>query len=103
MNEEYMPAPSRKAARFVVHTPLIRIIVMSTRGSRLRTSTAIHRKHTSTPKPSSPSVLKLPQPHTVVWAIAIRMEAMPTLIKIAAGQLILRGERTGDSGLYRHV
>ena len=33
MNEAYMPAPSRKAVRLVVHTPRIRIIVMSISGS----------------------------------------------------------------------
>ncbi len=32
MNDEYIPAPSRNAARFVVHTPRTRIISMSTSG-----------------------------------------------------------------------
>ena len=32
MNDEYSPPPIRNAARFVVHTPRIRIIVMSTSG-----------------------------------------------------------------------
>ena len=41
MNDAYMPAPSRNAARLVVHTPRIRIIVMSISGLRLRISTAI--------------------------------------------------------------
>ena len=41
MNDAYIPAPSRNAARFVVHTPRMRIIVMSISGLRLRTSTAI--------------------------------------------------------------
>src|SRR5437588_11670605 len=48
-NDEYMPAPSRNAARLVVHTPRIRIIVMSTSGMRLRTSTAIHSAQNPNP------------------------------------------------------
>ena len=41
-----MPAPSRNAVRFVVHTPRIRIIVMSIRGDALRSSTATHAQQT---------------------------------------------------------
>src|SRR5436305_1029400 len=66
MNDEYMPAPSRNAARFVVHTPRMRIIVMSTSGSRLRTSTATQIAPTTSPNASNASVLAEPQPQTVV-------------------------------------
>src|SRR2546423_819003 len=102
-NDEYMPAPSRNAARLVVHTPRIRIIVMSTSGSRLRTSTAIQAKQNSSPKPNSPMVLAPPQPQTVVSAIAISTPQTPTLISVAASQFTLPGERTGDSGMYLRV
>src|SRR5271167_3230465 len=69
MNDAYMPAPSRNAARFVVHTPRIRIIVISISGLRLRTSTAIHAPETSSPSRIIPSVLGEPQPHVVVSEI----------------------------------
>src|ERR1700749_5006239 len=62
MNDAYMPAPSRNAARFVVHTPRTRISAMSTSGSRLRTSTAIQAMHTATPTANRPMVLAPPPP-----------------------------------------
>src|ERR1039458_4951595 len=103
MNDAYMPAPSRNAARLVVQTPRIRIIVMSTSGSRLRTSTAIHSDENTRPIANRAIVLVPPHPQTVVCAIAIRTQQMPRLINTAATQLTLPGERTGDSGIYLHV
>jgi hypothetical protein len=99
MNDEYMPAPSRNAARFVVHTPRMRIIVMSTSGIRLRTSTATQTAQNASPTASNASVLEPPHPHTVVWAIPISSAEIPTLISVAASQLTFPGERTGDSGM----
>ena len=84
MNEEYIPAPSRKAVRLVVHTPRIRIIAMSTNGSRLRTSTPTQIADTTSPATSSAIVFVLPQPQTVVWAIAISTAAIPMLNRLAA-------------------
>src|SRR5947207_13711389 len=55
-NDEYSPAPSRNAATLVVQTPRIRIIAMSTSGSRLRTSTATQAAQTSNPNANSPMV-----------------------------------------------
>jgi hypothetical protein len=99
MNEQYMPAPSRNAARFVVHTPRIRIIVMSISGWRLRTSTSTHRPQTAIPAASSPSVFGEPQPQTVVCAIATSTMQSPRLISAAATQLTVPGARIGDSGM----
>ena len=103
MNDEYIPAPSRNATRFVVHTPRIRIIDMSINGSRLWTSTHTHAAQTSTPAPNSAIVFVPVQPQTVVCAIAIRRQEMPALISAAASQFTWPGVRTGDSGTNRHV
>ena len=104
MNEAYIPAPSRNALRFVVHTPRIRIIVMSIRGWELRTSTAIQLTETATPARIRPSVLGDPQPHVVVSLIASSTVEMPTVvISAAASQLIRPGARTGDSGMNLQV
>ncbi len=103
MKDEYIPAPSRNAARLVVHTPRIRIIVMSTSGSVLRTSIRIHPAQTTSPIASRISVLAPPHPQTVVCAIAISTSDMPSDITPAATQFTLPGALIGDSGMYRHV
>jgi hypothetical protein len=103
MNDAYIPPPRRNATRFVVHTPRMRIIDMSISGSRLRTSTATHAVHTARPMAKSTIVFVPPQPQTDVWAIAIRMQQIPVLINAAASQFTWPGERTGDSGMKRHV
>src|SRR5437879_946070 len=103
MNDEYMPAPSRNAARFVVHTPRMRIIAMSMSGVRLRTSTAIHRIETTAPRRMRPSVLADPQPEVVVWLIASSTVEIPAVIRPAASQLTRPDTRTGDSGMNLHV
>src|SRR5579864_945212 len=103
MNDEYMPAPSRNAVRFVVHTPRIRIIAMSISGSALRVSTATHAAQTTRPAAVSPSVRDEPQPHAVASLIASSTAEMPALISSAASQLIRPGTRTGDSGTNRQV
>ena len=98
MNDEYIPAPSRNATRFVVHTPRIRIIDISTSGSRLWSSTQIQAAITAAPATSSAIVLVPPQPQTVVCAIAISTQHIPRLMSAAANQFTRPGERTGDSG-----
>src|SRR6202046_3736449 len=103
MNEAYIPAPSRNADVLVVHTPLMRIIVMSIKGLSLRTSTAIQATETAMPTASRPSVLGDLQPQLVVWLIEISTIAMPIVIKVAASQLMRPGTRTGDSGMKRQV
>src|SRR5664279_5039816 len=103
MNDAYIPAPSRNAARFAVHTPRMRIIVMSISGLALRASTAIHTAETARPAAIRPSVFDEPQPHEVVSEIASRTVEMPIVISAAASQLIRPGTRTGDSGMNRHV
>jgi hypothetical protein len=103
MNDAYIPAPSRKAARFVVHTPRMRIIVMSISGSLLRTSTATHTAMNASPTAIRPSVFADPQVHSVVSEIASSTAEMPIVINAAASQLIFPGTRTGDSGMNLHV
>ena len=103
MKDEYMPAPSRNAVRFVVQTPRIRIIVMSIRGDALRTSTATHAQQTRTPAANNASGRDEVQPQAVVWLTAINTVEIPTLIRIAASQLGRPGIRTGDSGTKRQV
>ena len=98
-----MPAPRRNAVRLVVHTPRIRIMVMSISGSRLRVSTATQPRHTITPAASRPSVRGEPQPHVVVSPIATRTPEIPRLISATAGQLMRPRTRTGDSGTKRQV
>ena len=88
MNDAYMPAPSRNAARFVVQTPRIRIIVMSISGLSLRTSTAYPGARDGEAQRTSPSVLGEPQPHVVVSLIASSTVEMPIVISAAASQLI---------------
>src|ERR1700749_2612098 len=95
MNDEYIPAPSRKAARFVVQTPRMRIIVMSISGFELRTSTGTHSTVTAMPTASSASVLAEPQPQLVVSEMASSTIEMPIVISAAASPLILPGLRTG--------
>ncbi len=99
MNEAYIPAPSRNAARLVVHTPRMRIIVMSISGLALRTSTAIHAQQTARPAAIMPSVFGEPQPHSVVCEIASSTVESPIVISVAASQLTLPGCLIGDSGM----
>ena len=105
MNDEYMPAPSRNAARFVVHTPRMRIIAMSISGSALRDldrgSTA---SETISPAAISPSVLAEPQPHTVVCEIAMQDRRDADRHQRRREPVDLgRESATGDSGMNRHV
>src|SRR5580692_1103951 len=103
MNDAYMPAPSRNAAKFVVHTPRIRIIVMSISGLLERASTATHTVDTARPAAIRPSVFAEPQPHVVVSLMAISTVERPIVISAAASQLIRPGTVTGDSGMYLQV
>src|ERR1019366_738842 len=103
MNDAYIPAPSRKAARFVVHTPRMRIIVMSISGLGLRVSTAIHTAETASPAAIRPSVFVEPQPQVVVLLIASSTVEMPIVISAAASRLVGPATRTGDCGRTRQV
>ena len=76
---------------------------MSTSGFALRTSTAIQATETAMPTASRPSVFVDPQPHVVVWLIAISTIDMPIVIRTAASQLMRPGSFTGDSGMNRQV
>ncbi len=99
MKEAYIPAPSRKAARLVVHTPRMRIIVMSISGLRERISTSTHMAVTTRPAAIRPRALAEPQPQLVVSLTASRTVERPTVIRKAAPQLMRPGTRTGDSGM----
>jgi hypothetical protein len=101
--DAYIPAPSRKATRLVVHTPRIRIIAMSINGTSLRSSTSTQAVVSATPAASRPRVLGEPQPHVIVSEIAMSMQQKPAVISTAASQLTRPGTRTGDSGTKRQV
>ena len=103
MNDAYIPAPSRNADAFVVHTPRIRIIVMSISGFLLRTSTAIQSDRDRDPTASRPSVFGDPQPHVVVSRSRSARSRCQLVISAAASQLMRPGSFTGDSGMKRHV
>ena len=104
MNDAYMPAPSRNAARLVVHTPRMRIIVMSISGLL-----AAHldrdpdARDDEARRASRPSVFGEPQPQVVVSLTATSTVEMPIVISAAASQLMRPGTRTGDSGMKRQV
>src|SRR3954451_19591581 len=103
MNDAYMPAPSRNADRFAVHTARTRISVMSISGCALRDSTSTHATQIRSPTARTTSVFADPQPHVDASLTAIRTSVIPTLIRAAGSQLIRPGTRTGDSGTKRHV
>src|SRR5690242_20518846 len=98
-----MPAPSRNAVRFAVHTARTRMSVMSISGWELAISTATQAAQVTAPATSIPIVFVEPHPQVVVSLIAIRINVIPALISAAAGQLMRPGTRTGDSGTNRHV
>jgi hypothetical protein len=64
MNEAYMPNPSRAATEFVVQTPRIRIMRMSTSGCGLRDSLRIQTARSKMPTANTITVLAESQPHT---------------------------------------
>src|SRR6516165_8637579 len=103
MNDEYMPAPSRKALTLVVQAPRMRIIVMSIRGSGLDVSTTTQAQQIAKPAARSASVRGDAQPHVVASLIASNSDETPVLISRTASQLTRPPTRTGDSGTRRQV
>src|SRR4249920_3649774 len=103
MNVEYIPKPSRKATVFVVHTPRIRIMRMSTSGWSERVSLRTHRTRATTPNAIRPIVFADNQCHLDVWLTATSTETSPTVSRTAPAQLIRPGTRTGDSGTTKYV
>src|SRR5690348_14049499 len=103
MNDAYMPKPSRNATEFVVQTPRIRIIRMSTSGSSDRVSFQTQNASTTTPAPMQPSVFADSQCHVAVWLTATSTSTRPVLMRIAESQLTRLGTRTGDSGTTMYV
>lgn len=63
MNAPYMPAPVRKVAMLVPSTTGVRIIAMSTSGSRTRRSTTTHATSSTTAPANRPRTVAEPQPH----------------------------------------
>src|SRR6185295_12030378 len=103
MNELYIPAPSRKATRFVRHTAGSCITRMSTSGSRLRSSTHTQIASTTKPKAVRPIVRAEPQPQLGASLIASSTAARPAESRAAASQLMRLGALIGDSGTNRAV
>ena len=100
MNDEYMPAPSRNAARLVVQTPRIRIIVMSISGTLLCVSTAIQRRETASAGREQRERLRAsPSPRRSSARSRSARGRCPTLISAAASQFTRPGDadrRLGD-------
>ena len=99
MNEAYMPAPSRKAATFVVQTPAHahhRHVDQRVVAAHLDRDPGDEK---ATPTASRPIVLAEPQPQVVVSLIASSTTDMPIVISAAASQLMRPGRahrRLGD-------
>ena len=101
MNDAYMPKPSSAATAFVVHTPRIRIIRMSTSGWWLRDSLRTHTTSRTIPAPSTSRVRADSHPHPGASLTASSTPARPADINAAPLELIRPGTRTGDSGTNR--
>ena len=103
MNDAYIPKPSRSATAFVVQTPRIRIIRMSTRGCAERDSLRTHRARSTSPTAIEPSVFADSQCQLPVSLTATRTATRPRDISNALVQLTLPGTLTGDSGTKKCV
>lgn len=101
--EEYIPTPTSTATRFVVQTPRIRIILMSTSGSFAPSSVLTQATRLRTPSAIRPSVLADPQPHALVWLTATSTRTRPVDISAAARQLMWPGSLTGEGGTKKCV
>ncbi len=103
MNDEYIPNPSRNPTRFVVQTPRMRIIRMSTSGCEERVSLRTHDASSTRPSAKQPSVLDESQCQFTAWLIATSTATRPADISAAPVQLTRPGVRTGDSGTNTRV
>ncbi len=103
MNDEYIPKPSSNATAFVVQTPRIRIILMSTSGWSERDSLRTHSASSTRPTAMHPSVFTDSQCQFAVSLTATRTAASPSDISAAPAQFTRPGTRTGDSGTNRWV
>lgn len=97
-NDEYMPKPSRAATAFVVQTPRMRIIRMSTSGCRDRTSLHTQATRPVAPAASRTTVRAEPQCQTGASLTATSRAASPIDISTAPTQFALPRTRSGDSG-----
>jgi hypothetical protein len=93
-----MPNPSRSATAFVVHTPRMRIIRMSTSGCGDADSLRTQSTRRTRPAAITPSVFADSQCHVAVSLTATSTRASPADISAAPVQLTRPGTRTGDSG-----
>jgi hypothetical protein len=98
MKEEYIPAPTRKAAALTVQTPRTRIIFMSTSGSAVRDSLRTQTTASSSPAASSPSTRPLVQPQAEPSLTAISSATSQADSRAAPTQLTRPGVLIGDSG-----
>ncbi len=98
MNDEYMPNPSRSATAFVVQTPRMRIMRMSTSGWSDRDSLRTQNASSTTPIAMQPIVFDESQCQVAVSLTAISTAASPSDIRAAPVQLTRPGTRIGDSG-----
>src|SRR5579872_4251400 len=103
MNDAYIPKPSRSATAFVVQTPRIRIIRMSTRGCDERASLRTHRASSTRPAAIAPIVFADSQCQVDVSLTASSTATSPSDISAAPAQLTRPGSFTGDSGTNTYV
>src|SRR5579862_948372 len=103
MNDEYIPNPSRSDTAFVVQTPRIRIIRMSTSGCGERVSLRTQKTSKTIPNTSAPIVFAESQCHTAVSLTATSTATNPSDINIAPAQLTRPGTLIGDSGTRKCV
>src|SRR6185312_9463545 len=103
MNDAYIPKPRSAATAFVVQTPRIRIIRMSTSGVAERDSLRTQSASSTTPTAMLPSVFAESQCQFAVSLTATSTAERPSDMSAAPVQFTRPGTRTGDSGTKKCV
>src|SRR5262245_33591843 len=98
MNELYIPAPTRNAARLTVHTLRARIIAMSTSGSATCSSLTTHATSSTAAPTKRPRVRGSPHPHDEPSLMPTSRHTSQPDSSTAPPQLIFPGDLIGDSG-----
>ena len=103
MNELYIPAPTRNAAALTVHTPRMRIIVMSTSGSAAACSLRIQTRSSTAVAANRPTMRASPQPQAEPSLMPISRQTSHAESRKAPSQLTRPGVLIGDSGTKKIV
>ena len=99
----YSPNPKSTAARFVVQTVGIRIIVMSTSGVGERISDHTQSTIKTAAAPNMASTVGSFQPHVGPYETPKRPTVSQPDMSAAPSQLMPPGARTGDAGMNLNV